>query len=334
MNTHVPKTYTHACTHMLTCAARHAVRGGATGGFRNGTNGLPPLNESCAPGALMAGYDLRRANMTVHDAIAWCASNASCAGFTTERAHDHVCPSPSHTDATLDMRFKTQEAKPVGGPTWSHWIKPEAGRVSYEPHEQYMHWLALGDALNKTGRPVWYSICPHAPTTWPIDGTLKKELSYSPPAVWSPEQRHRLANSLLVEYANTWDQWLCDPQRPAETCGHGLDGGIITNIDSMIQLTNLSDSGPTSYWNDADMLVVRSAERCPHSPFPGSSLASSLPRPFPPSHLPSLASLPPTLPRLPPSHPPSPPFLLSPLPPSLRPVRVIERPTDAPQVIK
>ena len=56
--------------------------------------------------------------------------------------------------------------------------------------------------------------------------------------------RHGLANSLLVEFANTPDQWR-----------GGAAGGIIANVDAMVSATRLSDSAPGS-WNDADMLQV------------------------------------------------------------------------------
>ena len=65
------------------------------------------------------------------------------------------------------------------------------------------------------------------------------------------EQRHALANSLLVEYANTPDQW-----------SGGAAGGIIANIDAMVSATRLSDSAQGS-WNDADMLVSRSSRGFP-----------------------------------------------------------------------
>ena len=65
---------------------------------------------------------------------------------------------------------------------------------------------------------------------------------YVPPASWSKQQRHALANSLLVEYSNTPDQW-----------EGGIAGGIVANIDAMVTATELSYSGASS-WNDADML--------------------------------------------------------------------------------
>ena len=68
---------------------------------------------------------------------------------------------------------------------------------------------------------------------------------------------------------NTWDQWLCTHQAN-QTCG-GWTGGIISNIDSMVQLTNLSYSGPGS-WNDADMLQLCTYGKG-HTPGHGMSLA-------------------------------------------------------------
>jgi hypothetical protein len=84
--------------------------------------------------------------------------------------------------------------------------------VSREPTPQYAAFAALRDALNKTGREIYYSICPHA--VCPATGTgapYHKASVYSPPAVWTAAQRHQLANSLLVEYTNTFDLWYADP---------------------------------------------------------------------------------------------------------------------------
>ena len=55
-----------------------------------------------------------------------------------------------------------------------------------------------------------------------------------------------------MQYTNTWDSWYSPyPKQPR----WNRHGGIITDIDSMLQLTNLSYSGPGS-WNDADMLQL------------------------------------------------------------------------------
>jgi len=84
--------------------------------------------------------------------------------------------------------------------------------VSRDPDPQYAGFSALRDALNATGKPIYYSICPHTPapkvgTGLPYHGASV----YSPPPEWSKEQRHALANSLLVEYTNSFDLWYADP---------------------------------------------------------------------------------------------------------------------------
>ena len=68
----------------------------------------------------------------------------------------------------------------------------------------------------------------------------------------SADERHALANSLLVEYTNTFDYWY----------GHGptasTHGGLLTDVDAMLTMTQLNYSVPGS-WNDADMLQIWSA---------------------------------------------------------------------------
>jgi hypothetical protein len=135
------------------------------------------------------------------------------------------------------------------------------------PGPQYAAWKALGEALNATGRPIYFSICPHTPT--PALGTAREfagrgQLSYAPPSQWNAAQRHALANSVLVEYVNTYDEWYA-PRR-SSPCrwvnsswrghfSHDCHGGIITNIDAMLQMTKLNYSQPQS-WNDGDMLQL------------------------------------------------------------------------------
>lgn len=47
-----------------------------------------------------------------------------------------------------------------------------AGHVSWHAEPQYTAWKALGDALNATGRPIYYSICPH--TLAPAENTAEE----------------------------------------------------------------------------------------------------------------------------------------------------------------
>ena len=207
---------------------------------------LKPLNRSCSPGALTAGGDIRRANTTIAEALLWCEDTALCAGFTTKS--NQSCD--AQPGQIFDIYFKDSDARPNGDHAWTLWQKPGAGRVSWQSKPQYDHWMSLGRALNSTGRPIYYSICPHSN----ISDALRthKEwqgsLAYAPPKDWTAKQRLALANSILVEYTNTWDAWYIPPSSR-------VHGGIITDIDSMVDLTNLSFSVPGS-WNDADMLQL------------------------------------------------------------------------------
>lgn len=84
--------------------------------------------------------------------------------------------------------------------------------VSRAPAPQYAGFAALRDALNRTGKAIYYSICPHAVCPGRGPGRPYHGASvYAPPAEWSVAQRHALANSLLVEYTNTFDLWYADP---------------------------------------------------------------------------------------------------------------------------
>eukprot|EP00040_Diaphanoeca_grandis_P029462 m.172584 g.172584 ORF g.172584 m.172584 type:complete len:478 (+) comp31695_c1_seq1:172-1605(+) len=130
------------------------------------------------------------------------------------------------------------------------------GTPSREPAPQYAAFDALGLALNKTGRNIYYSICPH--TNTPASGTglpYRGASIYSPPQVWNSSQRQNLANSLLVEYVNSFDLWYADPIPAGDGGAMAMPGGMITNIDSMVQMTDLKYSLPGS-WNDADMLQI------------------------------------------------------------------------------
>lgn len=224
-------------------------------GAWNGSAAGRTLPESCGAGALGAGGDLRQANTTVANATAWCLANEECGGFTTEGAHAVACDA---TNTTIrKVYFKDQTTRSNGNPAWAQWQKPGIGRVDFHATPQYAAWKAFGDALNKTGRPIYYSICPHTMashrgTARNYSGTFPQTPPiYAPPISWTAEQRHGLANSLLVEYQNTVDAWYVPG---VDKDGHG-DWGILTNIDSMVEATQLNYSTKGS-WNDADMMMV------------------------------------------------------------------------------
>lgn len=91
---------------------------------------------------------------------------------------------------------------------------------------QWAAWMALGNALEEAGRPIYYSICPH--TTAPNTGTAaayKGKSVYSPPPAWTMEQRHTVSNSILVEYLNNFDFWYADTTPAGDGGPIPLPGG-------------------------------------------------------------------------------------------------------------
>ena len=123
-------------------------------------------------------------------------------------------------------------------------VGKSCGLVPVNSSEQYAAWHALSTALNKTGRPIYLDFCPHAIADGVGTEVPVGKLMYAPPKDWTLEQRKVLANSLLVEYDNTWDSWVWKGT-----------SGLIFNIDAMLQATTLSYSG-RGMWNYADMLQV------------------------------------------------------------------------------
>jgi hypothetical protein len=106
----------------------------------------------------------------------------------------------------------------------------------------------MRDALNMTGRPIYYSICAIFP--WeslakecypnllfsPIPFLTHKEVTYQP---------YYLANAWLVEYCNM-----------ADTFGKTEGGyGMLSNLDAQQDLTWANISGHGG-WNDMDMTTV------------------------------------------------------------------------------
>ena len=117
---------------------------------------------------------------------------------------------------------------------------------------QYDHWAAFRDALNATGRQIYYSICPK--TNAPSGGTATPYTGhniYAPPLNWTGPQHQALSNSWLVEYRNNVDNF-----GPDDKCiDAGSPCGMITNVDAVVKMTNMSWSTHGA-WTDADMLQV------------------------------------------------------------------------------
>ena len=158
-------------------------------------------------------------------------------------------------------------------------IGPSAGGlISIDPGPQLAAWTKLGAALEKTGRKIWFSICPHAPATEPMawepphpgrsapggggspacpPSETCPVIMYAPPPQWSRQQRRSLSgangNSILVEYGNTIDGWDgCDSCGNTSVLKHV---GLTVGIDAGIAATNLSYGGAGSF-NDMDMLQL------------------------------------------------------------------------------
>eukprot|EP00042_Codosiga_hollandica_P028613 m.151372 g.151372 ORF g.151372 m.151372 type:complete len:529 (+) comp52822_c0_seq4:148-1734(+) len=95
-----------------------------------------------------------------------------------------------------------------------------------EGNSEWYYWSLFRDALNATGRPIYYSICPK--TIAPAYGTATPyagSLIYSPPLNWTAQDHQNLSNSWLVEYVNNVDNWYSED---ATNCTDaGLRGMIV-----------------------------------------------------------------------------------------------------------
>jgi hypothetical protein len=122
-----------------------------------------------------------------------------------------------------------------------------------DPSVQLQHWQMLRDALNATGRPIYYSICPHGhvPASGPSAPWYKNGTGYvyAPPLSWTADERKGVANSLLVEYTNLFDIWYAEHWSdfrdcPGPRCHKSGPGGLLTDVDAMVALTKPEYSGP------------------------------------------------------------------------------------------
>ena len=120
---------------------------------------------------------------------------------------------------------------------------------------QLASWQELRDALNETGRPIFYNACPRSfggslvapdPVTKNCkcatgsgpDCPRQHCVTDCPPHEWSGETRQALANSVLTEYSNSKDMWT----------------SAMSNLDAMLELRPAPDVRGPGYFTDGDML--------------------------------------------------------------------------------
>lgn len=102
---------------LLAAAASVAIAAATATGQR-----APGL--ACKHGALAAGGDIKRENMTVASASAWCESQPACAGFTANtNGTAGICGGGGGSEQLFDMRFKDSE-QGNGDPLWTTWTRP------------------------------------------------------------------------------------------------------------------------------------------------------------------------------------------------------------------
>ena len=75
-----------------------------------------------SPGALPAGSDIRKANMTIMAAEAWCQSSTTCAGFTVRVSSD-----TAGTAGIKEIYFKSTAGAAIANSAWMTYRKPPAG---------------------------------------------------------------------------------------------------------------------------------------------------------------------------------------------------------------
>ena len=83
----------------------------------------------CSVGALAAGGDIKRANMTIEAAVKWCESQSACAGFTANTNGTLGC-NASSPRTMLDMRFK-DSVQGNSDPLWLTWTRPGFSSVYF-----------------------------------------------------------------------------------------------------------------------------------------------------------------------------------------------------------
>eukprot|EP00047_Mylnosiga_fluctuans_P024467 m.161442 g.161442 ORF g.161442 m.161442 type:complete len:564 (-) comp9865_c0_seq8:47-1738(-) len=122
-----------------------------------------------------------------------------------------------------------------------------------EHGSQWDQYARMRDALNSTGRPIYFSICQLMPFSdgRPLQYCVGNMNAYTTMTwVASGLDPRTLANSYLVEYCNNLDVFGISGGAPG---GWPAAAGFLSNLDSQQQLTydNLTEQGA---YNDNDML--------------------------------------------------------------------------------
>ena len=128
---------------------------------------------------------------------------------------------------------------------------------NYDAAAELAAWAEVAAALNATGRPIYLSICPKANLPANTTGALTPYAGegglYFPPQAWTAAQKRSVANSWLVEVRNNVDAW--SPSSGSPCVNVGKPCGMLTNLDSQVQLGRWQETGPGGLV-DADMLEV------------------------------------------------------------------------------
>lgn len=164
-------------------------------------------------------------------------------------------------------------------------------QLSGDPAAQLAAWRVAADAINATGHPMYLSICPKSNAPANLSGPLtpyaREGGLYFPPPEWSREDKRSLANAWLVEVRNNVDGWGPSTSQCTDV---GAPCGMITNIDSQVELGRWEETGPGGLV-DADILEVWCVAGGRSAPRPGcfSTRTFPPPPPFPPNAASSMA---------------------------------------------
>ena len=101
----------------LNLQALSEIEGGAASEIEAGAASA----DSCSAGALAAGGDVHKANMTIAQATAWCDANVGCVGFT---AHQPGACAAANGSAVFEMYFKDASVARNDDKNWTTWQKP------------------------------------------------------------------------------------------------------------------------------------------------------------------------------------------------------------------